>query len=98
MMTVGLSDGVSVDDRSDGMVNSSERMDGVLPRGLVMLTMQSALIMKMVAWAEEFVPVKSVKQRKSHYLPLGENLPLSGQMTYASLMLSEGVLPVLAVR
>ena len=38
MMTVGLSDGVSVDDRSDGMVSNSERMDGVLPRGLVMLT------------------------------------------------------------
>jgi hypothetical protein len=38
IMTVGLSDGVSVDDRSDGMVSSSERIDGVLPRGLVMLT------------------------------------------------------------
>jgi hypothetical protein len=38
MMTVGLSDGVSVDDRSDGMVSNSEQIDGVLPRGLVMLT------------------------------------------------------------
>jgi hypothetical protein len=38
MMTVGLSDGVSVDDNSDGMVSNSERIDGVLPRGLVMLT------------------------------------------------------------
>ena len=34
-------------------------------------------------WAEEFVLAKSVKQRKSHQLPPGENLPLSGQMTYA---------------
>lgn len=39
MMTLGLSDaGLSDGALSDGMVLKSERMDGVLPRGLVMLT------------------------------------------------------------
>jgi hypothetical protein len=34
MVTLGLSDG----GLSDGMVIKSERLDGILPRGLVMLT------------------------------------------------------------
>ena len=39
MMTLGLSDsGLSDGALSDGMVLKSERIDGVPPRGLVMLT------------------------------------------------------------
>ena len=39
MMTLGLSDsGLSVGAFSDGLVLKSERIDGVQPRGLVMLT------------------------------------------------------------
>jgi hypothetical protein len=38
MITLGLSDG----DLSDGMVIKSEWTDGVLPRGLVMLTLKLA--------------------------------------------------------
>lgn len=43
IMTLGLSDGGLSDgalsDLSDGMVNKSDWTDGVLPRGLVMLTL-----------------------------------------------------------
>jgi hypothetical protein len=39
MMTLGLSDG----SLSDDMVINSERIDGILPRGLVMLTLGVAV-------------------------------------------------------
>jgi hypothetical protein len=39
MMTLGLSDGAI----SEGMVIKSERIDGTLPRGLVMLTLGLAV-------------------------------------------------------
>ena len=44
MITLGLSDGVLSDDGlSDGMVIKSDRIDGVLPRGLLMLTLGLAV-------------------------------------------------------
>lgn len=43
IMTLGLSDGALSDAAlSDGMVIKSEWMDGILPRGLVMLTLRLA--------------------------------------------------------
>jgi len=44
MITLGLSDGgLSDDGLSDGMVSKSEWMDGILPRGLVRLTLGLAV-------------------------------------------------------
>jgi hypothetical protein len=44
MITLGLSDGgLSDDGPSDGMVIKSDRIDGVLPRGLLMLTLALAV-------------------------------------------------------
>ena len=44
MITLGLSDGgLSDDGLSDGMVIKSDRIDGVLPRGLLMLTLALAV-------------------------------------------------------
>ena len=44
MITLGLSDGGLSDDAlSDGMVIKSDRIDGILPRGLLMLTLRLAV-------------------------------------------------------
>ena len=44
MVTLGLSDGDLLDGGlSDGMVIKSERIDGILPRGLLMLTLGLAV-------------------------------------------------------
>jgi hypothetical protein len=44
MITLGLSDGALSDDGlSDGMVIKSDRIDGVPPRGLLMLTLGLAV-------------------------------------------------------
>ena len=44
MITLSLSDGALSDDgRSDGMVIKSDRIDGILPQGLLMLTLGLAV-------------------------------------------------------
>ena len=43
MITLGLSDELSGGDLPDGMVIKSERIDGILPRGLLMLTLALAV-------------------------------------------------------
>jgi len=43
IITLGLSNGGLSDGGRDGMVIKSERIDGILPRGLLMLTLKLAV-------------------------------------------------------
>jgi hypothetical protein len=61
MITLGLSDcGLSDDGLSDGMIIKSDRIDGVLPQGLLTLTLGLAVGM-MATSVKEHEPVGSVE-------------------------------------